>query len=377
MSGPQQHARHGARVFAYVGAYTDRGKGIHQFAFDPESGALAPLATFAVPNPSWIEFDAAGRHLYATNAVADMAGGTGGVTAFAVDRATGALRLINTVSSGGTGPAHLSLDPSGRFVLVANYGGGSVAVVPIRADGSLDAASDVVPIVGPLGPRRAADAPPGSFADSGHDAPHAHMIASDPSGRFVLVNDLGTDRIFIYTLDRTAGRLRPHAPAFVQAAPGAGPRHVAFHPSRRFAYSLNEEASTIDLMAWDETRGTLAILQTLPTLPPGFEGTNFTSEVAVSPDGRFVYAGNRLPDTIAIFAIDPATGRMTHVRDVWTRGSYPRHFAWDPSRRFAYVLHTRSDNITVFRADDAAGDLAFTGRYVGVGKPSMIAFLSL
>ncbi len=378
MANSNEHARAnpGARVFAYVGAYTDRGRGIHQFALDPETGALTPLATFAVPNPSWLEFDAGGRFLYATNAVADFAGGTGSVTAFAVDRASGALRVLNVVSSGGAGPAHLSLDPSGRYVLVANYAGGSVGVLPIRADGTLGPASDVQRIAGPLGPRRAVDAPPGSFADSGHDAPHAHMITTDPSGRFVLVNDLGTDRIYVYTLDRAAGRLRAHDPAFVQAAPGAGPRHIAFHPGGRFVYSLNEEASTIDLMAWDAARGAAAILQTLPTLPPEFEGTNFPSEVAVAPDGRFVYAANRLHDTIAVFAL-AADGRMTPSRHVWTRGSYPRHFAWDPSRRFAYVLHTRSDNVTVFRADDAAGDLAFTGRYVGVGNPSMIAFLSV
>lgn len=367
-----------ARVLAYVGAYTDRGKGIHLFEVDQASGALTPLETFAVPNPSWLEFDAGGNFLYATNAIADFAGGgTGSVTAFAVDRISGGLRPLGAVSSGGAGPAHLSIDPSGTFVLVANYGGGSVAVLPIRADGTLGPASDVQRIAGPLGPRRAADAPPGSFADSGHDAPHAHMVSSDPTGRFVLVNDLGTDRIYVYEFDRAAGRLIANDPPFVQAAPGAGPRHVAFHPNGRLLYSLNEEASTIDLMTWDARRGALAIVQTLPTLPAGFEGTNFPSEVAVSPDGRFVYAGNRLHDTIAVFAIAPRSGRMTHLRDVWTRGSYPRWFGWEPSRKFAYVLHTRSDNITIFRSDAKTGALAFTGRYVGVGNPSMIAFLTV
>jgi 6-phosphogluconolactonase (cycloisomerase 2 family) len=366
---------------AYVGAYTDRGKGIHMFHVDPADGTLTPWKILdGLPNPSSLAFDPTGRHLYAVNEISNFGGagsGSGSVTALAVDRATGDLQIINVVSSQGAGPAHLSVDPSGRFVFAANYGGGSAAVLPIRPDGSLGDATDVQAISGPLGPQPARDAPPGSFAISGHDAPHAHQAQTDPAGRFLLVSDLGTDRIYVYAFDGRAGKLTPAAQPFAQASPGAGPRHFDFHPNGRWLYSLNEEASTLDFMAYNPGDGALAIQQSVSTLPTGYEGTNYPSEIHVSEDGRVVYAANRLHDTVAVFSIDGATGLVAVRGHVWTRGSYPRHLAVEPTGSFMYVLHSRSDNITSFAVDRGTGALEFTGKFTGVGNPSKIVFLPL
>jgi 6-phosphogluconolactonase len=376
---PPARAQASGPVVAYVGAYTDRGKGIHLFHVDPADGRLEPWKIVdGLPSPSSLAFDPTRRFLYAVNEISNFGGTTtGSVTALAVDRATGDLRILNVVSSQGAGPAHLSVDPSGRFVFAANYGGGSTAVLPIRPDGSLGDATDVQTISGPLGPQPARDAPPGSFAISGHDAPHAHMAQTDPAGRFLFVSDLGTDRIYGYAFDRRAGKLTPAAQPFVQASPGAGPRHFDFHPNRRWLYSLNEESSTLDVMAYNAADGSLTIQQSVSTLPEGYEGTNYPSEIHVSEDGRVVYAANRLHDTIAVFSVDEASGRVTAAGHTWTRGSYPRHLALEPSGRFLYVLHSRSDNITSFAVAQGSGALDFTGRFTGVGNPSMIVFLAL
>jgi 6-phosphogluconolactonase (cycloisomerase 2 family) len=372
-------AQAGPQIVAYVGAYTDRGKGIHMFYVDPADGTLVPWKVLdGLPSPSSLAFDPSKKYLYAVNEIANFGGAqSGSVTAIAVDPASGDLRIINVVSSQGAGPAHLSVDPSGRFVFAANYGGGSVAVLPIRPDGSLGEATDVQAISGPLGPQPAQDAPPGSFAISGHDAPHAHMAQTDPAGRYLFVSDLGTDRIYSYRFDNRTGKLTPNSPPFVQATPGAGPRHFDFHPNGRWVYSLNEEASTVDVMAYNAGEGSLTIRQTLSSLPEGYEGTNFPSEIHVAEDGRFVYAANRLHDTIAIFSVNAATGLLTALGHVWTRGSYPRHFAIEPTGSFLYVLHSRSDNVTAFSVDRVAGLLEFTGKFTGVGNPSKIVFLAL
>jgi 6-phosphogluconolactonase (cycloisomerase 2 family) len=377
-SAPVQ-AQQSDQIVAYVGAYTDRGKGIHMFHVDAADGTLMPWKVLeGLPSPSSLAFAPSQTYLYAVNEIRTF-GGTesGSVTAMSVDQVTGDLRILNVVSSRGAGPAHLSVDPAGQFVFAANYGGGTVAVLPIRPDGSLGDATDVRTISGPLGPQPAQDAPPGSFAISGHDAPHAHMAQTDPAGRYLLVSDLGTDRIYIYRFDSRAGTLTPNDQPFVQAAPGAGPRHFDFHPNGRWLYSLNEEASTVDVMAYNPSDGSLSIQQTLSSLPDGYEGTNFPSQIHVTGDGRFVYAANRLHDTIAVFSVDAATGRLTAREHVWTRGSYPRHFAIEPTGRFLYVLHTRSDNITTFGVDRGTGSLEFTGKFTGVGNPSKIVFLAL
>jgi 6-phosphogluconolactonase (cycloisomerase 2 family) len=260
--------------------------------------------------------------------------------------------------------------------LVANYFGGSVAVLPILADGRLGPASDVKRDDGPIGPRRASSAPPGSFAISGHDRTHAHMIESSPDGRYVLHVDLGLDRIYIWRFDADRGRLEPSPEPFVSLPAGDGPRHFDFHPRGRWLYSIQEEGSTIALFDYDAERGRLTHRQTLSTLPEGFAGSNFCSEILVSNDGRFVYAGNRLHDSIAVFSVGE-DGTLRYRGEEWTRGDYPRSFNIDPTGAFLYVCNQRADHVAVFRLDRESGRLEFTGRYAGVGNPSMILFCDL
>jgi 6-phosphogluconolactonase len=260
--------------------------------------------------------------------------------------------------------------------LVANYFGGSVAVLPILPDGRLGTASDVKTDAGTLGPTKASTAPPGSFARSGHDRTHAHMIEADPAGRFVLHVDLGLDRIFVWKFDLESGALSPNLPHAVRLPAGDGPRHFYFHPNGRWFYSIQEEASTIILFDYDAASGQLSPRQTISTLPAGFAGSNFCSEILVSADGRFVYAGNRVHDSIGIFAVGPG-GDLTYTGEEWTRGNYPRSFNFDPTGRFLYCCNQRGDNIAVFQVDRNAGGLKFTGHYTPVGNPSIIVFLDL
>jgi 6-phosphogluconolactonase (cycloisomerase 2 family) len=251
-----------------------------------------------------------------------------------------------------------------------------VAVLPILADGRLGEASDVRVDAGKIGPTRATHAPPGSFAFSGHDRTHAHMIQADPSGRFVLHVDLGLDRIFVWKFDDQRGVLTPNEPPSVSLPPGDGPRHFHFHPNGRWFYSIQEEGSTLVLFDYDGATGRLSSRQTISTLPPGFAGSNFCSEILVSADGRHVYAGNRLHDSIGIFSVGP-DGDLTYVGEEWTRGNYPRSFTFDPTGRFLYCCNQRGDNVAVFRVDRRTGALAFTGHYAPVGNPSIIVFLDL
>jgi 6-phosphogluconolactonase (cycloisomerase 2 family) len=261
-------------------------------------------------------------------------------------------------------------------LLVANYFGGSVAVLPVLEDGRLGSATDVLLDQGTIGPTTAVNAPRGSFAFSGHDRTHAHMIQSDPSGRFVLHADLGLDKIFISRMDYDLGKLIPNDPSSVALPPGDGPRHFHFHPSGRWLYSVQEEGSTVVFFEFDSVTGRLLERQTISTLPTGFAGSNFCSEILVSPDGRFVYAGNRLYDTIAIFAIGN-DGRLSYLGEEWTRGNYPRSFSFDPSGTFLYCCNQRADNVTTFRVDRETGLLKFTGQFVPVGNPSHIVMIDL
>ena len=380
-------------LLAYVGTYsspppgTPRGKvdpasgngrGIHIFTVDRQSGTLTPAGVVEhYTSPSALVFDASGTHVYSTDAT-DLVdnGSSGTVSAFRVDRATGQLSLLNGVPSGGTGPTHASVHASGKYLFVANYAGGSVAVLPILPDGRLGPATDVKKTTGTVGPRRAQHAPPGSFAFSGHDLPHEHMIQTDPAGRFVLAPDLGLDQIFIWAFDAASGRLTPADPRSVALPPGDGPRHFAFHPNGRWLYSIQEEGSTLVLFDYDGTHGRLTARQTISSLPPGYAGSNFCSGIEVSRDGRFVYAGNRLHDSIGIFAVGK-DGTLTFVDAEQTRGNYPRSFTIDPSGRFLYSCNQRADNVTTFRVNQKTGRLTFTGQYTPVGSPSALVFLDL
>lgn len=387
---PRQQPQGDAPLFAYVGTYSSppvdtppgkvdlppgNGRGIHIFRVDRRTGALTPAGvTPHGTSPSALVIDATGTRLYSTNAT-DLVddGSSGTVSAFAVDRGSGQLTLLNTVPSGGVGPTYARLHQGGRHLLVANYAGGSVAVLPLLDDGRLGHATQVVRTTGAVGPKRATSAPPGSFAISGHDMPHAHQILPDPAGRFVIAPDLGLDRLFVWAFDATRGLLTPAATPSVALPPGDGPRHVAFHPNGRWLYSIQEEGSTLVLFDYDARSGGLTSRQTISTLPPGYAGSNFTSGIAVSADGRFVYGANRLHDSLAIFAVGN-DGTLAWVGEEWTRGDYPRSFTLDPSGQFLYCCNQRADHVTTFRVDKTKGTLTFTGQYTAVGNPSALAF---
>jgi 6-phosphogluconolactonase (cycloisomerase 2 family) len=354
------------------------GRGIHLFQVDRTTGALTPGGTVEIgTSPSCLAVNADGTRLYSANET-DRVGDDkqGSASAFAVNRSDGGLQLLNTVRTGGAGPTYVSVHPGGRHLLVANYFGGSIAVLPVLADGRLGEPSDVKVGAGTIGPTRATHAPPGSFAVSGHDRTHAHMIRADRSGRFVLHADLGVDTIYIWRFDERRGTLAPNDPPSVALPPGDGPRHFDFHPNGRWFYSIQEEGSTIALFDYDSASGRLTSRQTISTLPPGFAGSNFCSEILVSSDGRYVYAGNRLHDSIGIFAVGD-DGRLSYVGEEWTRGDYPRSFSFDPTGRFLYCCNQRADVVTVFRVDGASGRLSFTDHYAAVGNPSMVVFVDL
>jgi 6-phosphogluconolactonase (cycloisomerase 2 family) len=257
---------------------------------------------------------------------------------------------------------------------VANYFGGSVAVLPVVEEGRLGEATDIKNDEGKVGPNKATNAPPGSFAFSGHDRTHAHMIQADPAGRFVLHVDLGLDKIFVWRFDEKKGTLAPNDPPAVSLPPGDGPRHFHFHPNGKWLYSIQEEGSTVVVFDYEAATGRLAPRQSISTLPPKFAGSNFCSEILVSADGKFLYAGNRLHDSVGIFAIS-ANGTLTYVGEEWTHGNYPRSFSFDPTGQFLHCCNQRGDNIATFRVDHKTGGLAFTGHYTAVGNPSHIVFL--
>jgi 6-phosphogluconolactonase len=380
-------------LLAYVGTFSSplrdvlptqvdlppgNGRGIHLFHVNRATGEMTAAGVHEMgTSPSHLAVNAAGTRLFSANET-DRGGPEkhGTISSFAINREDGKLKPLNTVRSGGAGPTYISLHHPGKFLLVANYFGGSVAVVPVRDDGRLGDPTDIKLDAGKVGPTRAMNAPKGSFALSGHDRTHAHMIQADPSGRFVLHADLGLDKLFVWKFDENKGTLTPNEPASVSLPPGDGPRHFHFHPNGKWLYSIQEEGSTVVLFDFDAATGRLTSRQTISTLPAGFAGSNFTSEILVSADGRFVYAGNRLHDSIAILAIGPG-GELKWVGEEWTRGDYPRSFEFDPTGRFLFCCNQRADNVTVFRVDAKTGGLEFTGHYTPVGNPSCIVFLEL
>jgi 6-phosphogluconolactonase (cycloisomerase 2 family) len=371
-----------AKIFAYVGTYTgaigggSNGEGIYLFEMNAATGELLNRKLVAkTPDPSWIAIHPSKKYLYAVNEVSDFNGNSGSVSAFSIDQASGALTALNVVSSEGAGPCYLSIDAAGKHAFVANYSGGSVAVLPILEGGLLGKATDIRRDSGSLGSAAAASAPQGSFAVSGHDAPHAHMILTDPQGRRVLATDLGQDRIYAYSFDGSSGKLSAAEGAPFAALPsGDGPRHFAFHPNGQWLYSIQEEASTVVFFHYDAARGLLAAQQTVSALPAGFAGSSFASEILVSPDGKCLYAANRLHDTIASFSIG-ADGRLAWIGETSTMGDYPGQCRIDPSGNFLYACNRRSDSITCFRIHRESGKLTFTGQYTAVGSPGSITFL--
>jgi len=347
----------------YFGTYSggDGGsRGIYRSVLDTETGELAkPVLATEAKNPSFLEIHPNGRFLYAVS----ESGGAGSVSAYAIDGETGDLTFLNQQSSRGNGPCHVSIDHAGHNVLVANYGSGSAAVIPIRSDGGLAEPSAFAQHSGSsVNPRR-------------QSGPHAHSINVSADDRFAFVADLGIDKIMIYRLDVKAGTMVAARPAFVQVKAGAGPRHVAFHPDGQRAYVINELDCTMTAFDYDAASGTLTETQTVPTLPEGFEDRSTCAEVRVHPSGRFLYGSNRGHDSIVVYRIDPASGALAFVEHETAGINTPRNFNIDPTGAFCLVGNQGSDSVVVFRIDRQTGALEPTGHKISVGRPVCIRFL--
>ena len=351
----------------YVGTYTGKGsEGIYAFRFDPATGEANAIGlAAATDHPSFLATDQGGRFLYAVNELATFDGGpTGAVSVFGIDRESGTLNLLQQVSSLGEEPAHVSLDTTARFLMVANYSGGNVAVFPIGEDGRLGPNSAFVQDVGSsVNPERQA-------------GPHAHFIQATNDNRFVVVADLGLDQLLLHRFDAATGSLTPGSPPFVTMDPGAGPRHAAFAPSGHFVYVVNELASTVTVFAYDPGPGVLRGVQTIPTLPGDFAGTNTAAEIEVDATGRFLYVSNRGDDSIAVFGIDPEGGSLTSLEWVPSGGRTPRHFAIDPTGRWLFAANQGSNTINLLRIDPKSGRLTPTDRSLTVVSPVCVRFVS-
>ncbi len=352
----------------YVGTYTGpKSQGIYQFQLDLAGGkCTSPVLAAEVKNPSFLAIHPTTKYLYAVSEISDPAKGrTGGVSAFTLDRATGKLTALNAQSSGGAGPCHLVVDPSGRSVLVANYGGGSVAALPIDADGTLRPAAAKIQHTG------------SSVNPSRQKEPHAHSINVDPTDRFAIAADLGLDKLLVYRFDPASSSLSANDPPSAAVPPGSGPRHFAFHPDGKFAYAINEILCTLTAFAYDGQRGVLTALETVTTLPAGetLKPEYSTAEVQVHPSGKFVYGSNRGHDSISVFAVDPQRGKLTPVQNQPTLGKTPRGFGIDPTGQFLLAGNQDSHTITVFRIDAQTGRLSPTGQQVEVGTPVCVKFV--
>lgn len=354
-------------TLVYVGTYSKPpSDGIYVYRLDPATGDLELLsAVGGIENPSFLSLDPQGRFLCAAAEINEFEGRPGGaVGSFAIDPETGALGPARMQSSVGTGPCHVSVDATGQYTLVANYAGGSVAALPIAADGSLSPASAFVQHEGSsVNPRR-------------QEGPHAHSINLSPDNRFALAPDLGLDRILVYELVQDTGGLVPAAQPWAQVEPGHGPRHLAFHPSARFAYVINEIGNTVTAFAYDAANGGLAAIQDTTTLPAGYSEVSHTADIHVHPSGRFLYGSNRGHDSIVIYGIDEASGQLSLVGFESVRGANPRNFALDPTGSFLYVANGETDAIVAFRIDQDSGQLQATGHVTEVSKPVCIKMLA-
>jgi 6-phosphogluconolactonase len=349
----------------YIGTYTgEKSKGIYLSQLDPATGALTPAEVAAeVKNPSFLAIHPGGKFVYSVNEVSDLNGKpTGAVSAFSVEPSDGKLKLLNQQSSQGAGPCHLVVDSAGKNVLVANYGSGSCAVLPLGSDGRVGEASSAIQHQGK------------SVNPGRQEGPHAHSINLDSANRFAFVADLGLDKVLIYRFDGANGKLMPNDPPSVSVAPGAGPRHFAFHPTGKFAWVINEIANSVTGFAYDSSGGVLKELQTIGTLPADFKGTSHTAEVVVHPSGKFLYGSNRGHDSLAIFAIDAATGKLTAAGHQSTRGKTPRNFAIDPGGRWLLAENQGSGTIVIFAVDSATGELRPTGHQLEVPSPVCVRF---
>ena len=355
----------------YVGAYTGNdstSKGISVYRYDAATQEITSLGTAAeTTSPSFLAISPNKQFLYAVNEVGDYKGpNSGGVSAFSIDRATGKLTFLNEVQSRGAGPCYITVDKSGKWVLVANYDGGSIAVFPVQKDGSLGEAASFVQHTGHgANPQR-------------QEAPHAHSIDLSPDNRFAYVDDLGLDELLVYKFDATTGKLTPNDPPYIKLDPGSGPRHFALSSSGKFAYVVSEIKGTVTVFSNDPNTGKLSTLQTVSTQADGFKGEIEDAEVEIHPSGKFLYASNRGDgNSIAIFAIDPAKGTLTRIEVTPTQGKAPRHFMFDPTGTMLFAENMSSNNIVVFKIDQQTGKLTPTGKTFEVGQPVCLKFLTV
>jgi 6-phosphogluconolactonase len=355
----------GSATDVYIGTYTGpKSKGIYLFSLDNASGKLTPKGLAAeVTSPSFLAIHPSQRYLYAVGEVNDFKGKkAGGVSAFSIGQ-DGKLTLLNQQPSGGQGPCHISIDKTGRNALVANYGGGSVACLPIDEAGKLKEPSATIQHQGSsLNPQR-------------QKQPHAHSINLSPDNRLALAADLGLDKVLIYDFDAFKGTLAPHDPAFAKVPPGSGPRHFAFHPGGKYAYAINELTSTMTAFSWDEGRGALTEIHTTTTLPGGHVGNNSTAEVQVHPSGKFLYGSNRGHDSIAVFSVDPATGKLTAVETESTRGKTPRNFGIDPTGKWLIAANQNTHTLSVYSINPETGALDPVGDPIECPSPVCVKFL--
>jgi 6-phosphogluconolactonase len=352
-------------LVTFIGTYTrSTSKGIYKCVLDMATGELRLTgATTASENPTFLALHPSRRFLYAVNEINEFGGeSTGAASAFAIDPDTHDLTPLNQQATHGTGPCHLTVNATGKFLLVANYQSGSFCVLPIAEDGSLSPASCVIQHEG------------GSVNPNRQQGPHAHSINLDWDNRFAVAADLGIDEVVMYRLDLQSGKLVRDSS--VKAAPGAGPRHFDFHPNGQFGYLINELGNTITAYAYYPINGRLGEIESVPTLPKDWQGANTTADIHVSPPGRFVYGSNRGHDSIVIYAIDEATGRLSYVGHQSTQGQKPRNFAIDPSGTYLLAANQDSDTIVSFRIDAETGKLTPTGHVASVPMPVCIRFLS-
>jgi 6-phosphogluconolactonase len=354
----------------YIGTYTDgKSKGIYVSRFDSAGGKLGPpeLAAESI-SPSFLAVHPNHRFLYAVNESGDFAGKkSGAVSAFVIDSHSGKLTPLNQQPSGGDGPCHLDVDKTGRTVLLANYGGGSVESVPIKPDGSLDAPVTFIQHRG-------------SSVDSGRQkGPHGHFITTDAANRFALACDLGLDKVMVYKFDPANSSLVANDPPSAAVASGSGPRHLAFHTGGRYVYVINEMKCTMTAFSYDPERGELKEVQNLSTLPEGetVQPNYSTAEVEAHPSGRFLYGSNRGHHSIVVFGIDEKTGRLTSIENASTQGKTPRSFGIDPTGNYLLAANQDSDSIVVFRIDQKTGRLTSAGTSIEVGKPVCVVFVPL
>lgn len=351
----------------YVGTYTrGESKGIYQYEMDADSGVLSPLGLAAeTANPSFLALHPKGNLLYSVGELAEFQGEkVGSLNAYAIDRSSGKLTALNQVGSAGSGPCHLKVSDNGKFVLCANYNSGSAAAFALAGDGKIGKRTGFFQHVAPFGPNAGRQA-----------GPHAHSVNLDPANRFALVADLGKDRVMIYKFNSKNGAMATHGEFAV--APGAGPRHFAFHPNGKWAYVINEMLCTLTAMNWDGKAGKLTEINTEPTMPiPVARGLS-TAETVVHPNGRFVYGSNRGHDSIAIFSIDAASGKVARIGNESTQGKTPRNFNIDPSGRFLVAANQDSDSLMVFRIDGSTGKLTPVGKPVPAPVPVCVKFLAI